>query len=210
MWKLLGQHLPHFRWKLSEIRNLNSYSRKKSKEGFFLLKKTFPKFLRQSDGKSMRSKVFCWITDLRGFRTSWLNGSLKQIRPFLDQNSTLPKNIQRLQAKTVSYQGALEGVWHNLEESCPCWDTPLVLAGLPCTKRSANKLILSDQKCSDVHKNCKGQERSVWHCSRALLWASSMKSQCEAFLKVFQLFEGCNVLPAPCGEPLQFSMHANC
>lgn len=57
---------------------------------------------------------FCWIAGLRGLRTGWLNSSIKQIRPFLHQNNSLPKNIQHSQGKAVSCQGALEGVWHNL------------------------------------------------------------------------------------------------
>lgn len=53
----------------------------------------------------------------------WLtvNSSVKQIRPFLHQNNTLPKNIQHLQVRTVLCQGALEGAWHNLEESRLWW-----------------------------------------------------------------------------------------
>lgn len=39
MCKLLRQYLLHFRWKLSEIKSLNFFSRMKNKEGFFLLKK---------------------------------------------------------------------------------------------------------------------------------------------------------------------------
>lgn len=47
MCKLLGQHLLHFRWKLSEIRNLDFFSRMKSKEVFFFFSSEegpFPSF----------------------------------------------------------------------------------------------------------------------------------------------------------------------